>query len=186
MQYAFATAAIIGAAAASWAPQGGSWGPPAGGPPSNGTWGDSYTTEVVTAYETYCPYATEITTGGVTYTATEATTLTITNCPGGCTVTKPLSSSVPPPVSTTPASPVTPTPYSSSIIVTTTPVAPVSPPVYPTGNGTVPAPPATGTGAYTSASGTSGSPIEQTDNGAVRPGAVGVGLLAALGLVAAL
>ncbi|MCJ1285711.1 hypothetical protein MMC26_005052 [Xylographa opegraphella] len=45
-----------------------------------------YTTEVVTAYTTYCPAATSIVHGNQTYTATEATTLTITNCP--CTVTK--------------------------------------------------------------------------------------------------
>jgi hypothetical protein len=32
--------------------------------------GTVYTTEVVTAYVTYCPVATEITHGGVTYTAT--------------------------------------------------------------------------------------------------------------------
>lgn len=38
------------------------------------------------AYTTYCPEATQITHNGVTYTITEATTLTITNCP--CTVTK--------------------------------------------------------------------------------------------------
>lgn len=49
----------------------------------------SYTTEVVTALTTYCPYATTIENNGVTYTITEATTLTITNCP--CTVTKPVT-----------------------------------------------------------------------------------------------
>jgi len=48
----------------------------------------TYTTEVVTAYTTYCPAATEITHGGKTYTVTEATTLTITDCP--CTITKPV------------------------------------------------------------------------------------------------
>ncbi|KAF5019040.1 hypothetical protein F66182_8961 [Fusarium sp. NRRL 66182] len=48
----------------------------------------TYTTEVVTAYTTYCPAPTEITHGGKTYTVTEATTLTITDCP--CTVTKPV------------------------------------------------------------------------------------------------
>ncbi|KAL9023531.1 MAG: hypothetical protein Q9196_007146 [Gyalolechia fulgens] len=56
----------------------------------NGTEPIQYTTEIVTAYETYCPSATEITHGGVTYTVTEATTLTVTNCP--CTVTKPMTS----------------------------------------------------------------------------------------------
>lgn len=53
--------------------------------------GPVYTTEVVTAYTTYCPEATEITHGGVTYTVTEATTLTITDCP--CTIVKPVTTS---------------------------------------------------------------------------------------------
>ncbi|KAH8881602.1 hypothetical protein GQ53DRAFT_832287 [Thozetella sp. PMI_491] len=51
----------------------------------------TYTTEVVTAYTTYCPGPTEITHGGTTYTVTEATTLTITDCP--CTITKPVTTS---------------------------------------------------------------------------------------------
>jgi hypothetical protein len=50
----------------------------------------SYTTEIVTAYTTYCPVPTVITHNNVTYTVTEATTLTITNCP--CTITKPVVS----------------------------------------------------------------------------------------------
>jgi len=52
---------------------------------------DTYVTEVVTAYTTYCPEATQIVHGNVTYTVTSATTLTITNCP--CTITKPVISS---------------------------------------------------------------------------------------------
>jgi hypothetical protein len=48
----------------------------------------TYTTEVVTAVTTYCPGPTEISYGGTTYTVTEATTLTISDCP--CTVTKPI------------------------------------------------------------------------------------------------
>lgn len=52
----------------------------------------TYVTEVVTQLTTYCPAATQITHNGQTYTVTEATTLTITNCP--CTVTKPVYSSV--------------------------------------------------------------------------------------------
>ncbi|KAM5352481.1 hypothetical protein ACJ41O_005204 [Fusarium nematophilum] len=48
----------------------------------------TYTTEVVEVYTTYCPGPTEITHGGKTYTITEATTLTITDCP--CTITKPV------------------------------------------------------------------------------------------------
>ncbi|KAK1599819.1 uncharacterized protein LY79DRAFT_152397 [Colletotrichum navitas] len=44
-----------------------------------------YTTVVTTAYETYCPSPTTFVHQNVTYTATTATTLTITNCP--CTIT---------------------------------------------------------------------------------------------------
>ncbi|KAI6350636.1 hypothetical protein MCOR25_010524 [Pyricularia grisea] len=58
---------------------------------SNGT--QVYVTEVVTALTTFCPVATEITAGGKTYTITSATTLTITDCPTGCTVTKPVYTS---------------------------------------------------------------------------------------------
>jgi len=49
-----------------------------------------YTTEVVTAYTTYCPEATTFTHGDKTYTVTEATTLTITD--GPYTVSKPVVS----------------------------------------------------------------------------------------------
>ena len=49
----------------------------------------TYTTEVVTAVTTYCPEPTEITYGGTTYTVTEATTLTISDCP--CTIKKPVT-----------------------------------------------------------------------------------------------
>ncbi|MCJ1324984.1 hypothetical protein MMC10_001646 [Thelotrema lepadinum] len=51
----------------------------------------TYTTEVVTAFTTFCPGATTLTHLGSTYTVTSATTLTITNCP--CTITKPVHSS---------------------------------------------------------------------------------------------
>lgn len=54
---------------------------------SNATW----TTEVVTEYITYCPYATQITYGTNIYTVTEPTTLTISDCP--CTVSKPVYTS---------------------------------------------------------------------------------------------
>merc|ERR1712230_187808 len=57
---------------------------------------DVYVTDVVTAYTTYCPNPTKITHKGETYTVSEATTLTITNCPGGCTVTKPAGSATAP------------------------------------------------------------------------------------------
>ncbi|KAF1985805.1 hypothetical protein K402DRAFT_333974 [Aulographum hederae CBS 113979] len=51
-----------------------------------------YETKVLTEYTTFCPFATEVVHGDMTYTVTEATTLTITNCP--CTVTYPVSTSV--------------------------------------------------------------------------------------------
>lgn len=69
---AVAAATMAGLATASVAP----------GPKNNGT-APAYVTEVVTAYTTFCPEATEITHAGETYTVSEATTLTITNCPGG-------------------------------------------------------------------------------------------------------
>lgn len=59
-----------------------------GSGPGNGN-GVTVTTEVVTAYTTWCPGATEITHGSHTYTVTEATTLTITDCP--CTLTHTIS-----------------------------------------------------------------------------------------------
>ncbi|GAB7341102.1 hypothetical protein MBLNU457_7415t1 [Dothideomycetes sp. NU457] len=62
--------------------------------------GTVYVTDVVSQYTTYCPEATQVTHNGVTYTVTEATTLTITNCP--CTVTRALTSSTP---AATPAAP---------------------------------------------------------------------------------
>jgi hypothetical protein len=46
----------------------------------------AYTTITTTALTTYCPEPTKITHNGKTYTVTEATTLTITDCP--CTVTE--------------------------------------------------------------------------------------------------
>jgi len=111
--------------------------------------GPVYTTEVVTAYTTYCPEATEITHGGVTYTVTEATTLTITNCP--CTVTKPVSSAVVTSCTSTPV------PVYSSVAPVYSSVAPVysSAPAYsaPYVNASTPAyTPATsviGTGSHT-------------------------------------
>ena len=51
-----------------------------------------YTTDVVEHYETYCPEPTEVVYNQKTYTVTEATTLTIVDCP--CTVTRPVVTSV--------------------------------------------------------------------------------------------
>lgn len=48
----------------------------------------TYVTEVVTSLTTYCPEATVLTLNSKTYTITEATTLTITDCP--CTISKPV------------------------------------------------------------------------------------------------
>lgn len=58
--------------------------------------GISYTTEIVTEIVTYCPSPTTIVQNHKTYTVTEPTTLTITDCP--CTVTKPVVA--PPPMKT--------------------------------------------------------------------------------------
>lgn len=80
---------------------------------TNGTTTPVYTTEVVTEVVTYCPGPTTLTYGSSTYTVTEATTLTITDCP--CTIVKPVTtSSVVPP-----------------------PVVPTTAPVYPTANATL-------------------------------------------------
>jgi hypothetical protein len=49
----------------------------------------TYTTEVVTAITTFCPEPTTVEYGGTTYTITEATTLTISDCP--CTIKKPVT-----------------------------------------------------------------------------------------------
>ncbi|EEP76032.1 predicted protein [Uncinocarpus reesii 1704] len=92
--------------------------------------GASVITEVVTQYTTYCPGPTTITHGTNTYTVTEATTLTITDCP--CTVTRPIITSTVSECNDCPA------PSGTGVIP-----PPVEPPVYP--NGTAPAPPA-GTG----------------------------------------
>ncbi|KAI1380886.1 hypothetical protein F4677DRAFT_203071 [Hypoxylon crocopeplum] len=135
-------------------------------PASNAT---AYTTEVVTSYETYCPGPTQITYGTNTYTVTEATTLTITDCP--CTISKPIYTT------------------SSVSCVTCTPVAPVyptsapAPPVYP--NTTAP----TTTAAYPTggAPGTTTSATSIPTAGAGKAAALsGAGLAGLLGLAAAL
>lgn len=48
--------------------------------------GVTTTTEIVTAYTTYCPGATTFTQGSKTYTVTGPSTVTVTNCP--CTIVK--------------------------------------------------------------------------------------------------
>ncbi|KAK6503257.1 hypothetical protein TWF481_008286 [Arthrobotrys musiformis] len=102
-------------------------------PPSNET-AVSYTTTVVSSYVTYCPYATVITEGTQVYTVTEATTLTITNCPCTRTLTCSTTTSTSCPPTSTPVY-VPPTTYAPVPEPTPTYVAP---PVY---NTTVPVPP---------------------------------------------
>lgn len=129
----------------------------------------TYTTEIVTSYETYCPGPTTISYGTNTYTITEATTFTITDCP--CTVSKP----------------VYPT---SSAYPTETPVYPTEVPTtyYPTANGTI----------STSVAPTGGVTVTPTTYPTTAPttaptaiptaGAakVGAGLVGLVGVVAAL
>lgn len=101
----------------------------------------SYTTEVVDQYTTFCPGATQITHAEKTYTVTEATLLTITNCP--CTLTKPVtpvapatsvpvvSSAAPVVVSSAaPVKSVAPVVVASSAAPVVTSVAPVAPVVH--------------------------------------------------------
>jgi hypothetical protein len=123
-----------------------------------------YVTTVVSEYTTVCPGPTEIPVGpSSTITVTEATTLTVTDCP--CTVTYPAES--------TPA--YTPPAY--------TPVAPSSSPApyYPSGNASVPVYP-TGTTAPTTPAGTS-TPSPSEFPGAA--GKAGLSLLAVAGALAA-
>ncbi|KAK6950865.1 hypothetical protein Daesc_007393 [Daldinia eschscholtzii] len=146
--------------------------------PSNSTSATQYTTEVVTSYETYCPGPTQITYGTNTYTVTEPTTLTITDCP--CTISKPIytTSSVSCatcapapsyPVQTPPSYPTT-APAPPSYPNNTAPVNTPSQP-YPTGGAPAPSYPAT--------------PIPTA--GAGKAAAIsGAGLVGLLGLAAAL
>merc|ERR1712072_1012349 len=139
----------------------------------------------MTASTTYCPEPTKITHKGETYTVSEATTLTITNCPGGCTVTKPASSAV---VSSAPAVPETTAPVETAP-VETTPVAMPMPSAgapYPSANGTTTAPYGTGVPAGTGSSAT-GSSTAPAYTGAANQAylSASAGFLALFGLVAA-
>jgi len=89
----------------------------------------STTTTVVSSYVTYCPYPTTITENGYEYTVTEATTLTITNCPCTRTMTCSTTSTtscpptkVPEPTYVAPPSYVAPPPAYN----TTVPMPPVA------------------------------------------------------------
>ena len=201
---AVAAATMAGLASASVAPL---------DHPKNGT-APAYVTEVLTAYTTFCPEATKITHAGETYTVSEATTLTITNCPGGtcsahaqrqvlhtniqsgCTVVKPATSSVVSvcnDCSSTPTAPAIPATTSAEHETPAAPTSPVEPvhgsPVapiapYPSANGTTPI-------AAPAPSGT-GAPSESTTGATPFEGAAstltatGAGILAIFGLVAAL
>ncbi|RFU33816.1 hypothetical protein B7463_g2499, partial [Scytalidium lignicola] len=78
------------------------------------------TTETVTSYTTYCPAATTVVQNSQTYTVTEATTLTITNCP--CTVVSTVTTSGVPVTSVPAVNPTAP-PY-TSIPAASTPAGP--------------------------------------------------------------
>ncbi|KAK1750602.1 hypothetical protein QBC47DRAFT_119929 [Echria macrotheca] len=121
-------------------------------------WGNvTYTTEVVTAVTTFCPEATEIVHGDKTYTVSEATTLTITNCP--CTVTKPV------------------TVVSSVICHTCAPSAPPAKPTWPAKNETVAVP----TGGATP---TASKPPQVTAGAGKTAALSGAALAGVLGLAA--
>ena len=66
------------------------WGIPTGIPGEQPYWNNStesvWVTETVTAYKTYCPSATQFTKGTKTYTATQQTWVTVTDCPKKCTI----------------------------------------------------------------------------------------------------
>ncbi|KAI1199633.1 hypothetical protein F5X97DRAFT_113770 [Nemania serpens] len=124
----------------------------------------TYTTQVVTSYETYCPGPTQITYGTNTYSVTEATTLTITDCP--CTVSVPVyttssviystcsSSSSSAPAYPTFTVPVYPSSNYTAVYPTTTPAAvPTTGGVYPTTTPSVTAIPTAGAGKVAAFSG---------------------------------
>jgi len=125
----------------------------------------SYTTEVVTAFTTVCPEATQLSYNGQTYTVSESTTLTITNCP--CTISKPVY-------------------MTSSVVCSTCSAAPTSTPVfYNTTAPVVPASTPVGTVGVTTYPASTPTPSTPTVNGAGNAIAVsGAGLAGLLGLAA--
>ncbi|KAH9999764.1 hypothetical protein F4779DRAFT_622626 [Xylariaceae sp. FL0662B] len=142
----------------------------------------SFTTEIVTSYTTYCPGPTEITHGTKTYTVTEATTLTITDCP--CTISKPIYTTST--VICESSSEVCPPPATQAPPAPTAPTVPAPPPSYP--NATVPVPPTSvaPTGAVPTTPGYptgSESPIPTAGAGKVAA-LSGAGLAGLLGLAA--
>jgi len=113
-----------------------------------------YVTKTVSEYETFCPGPTVITTNSKTYTVTEATTLTITDCP--CTVTYPAE----------------PTDYPVETPVVPSGGAPIP---YPSKNGTAPVYP---TGAPVPSKSAPGSP--EFTGAAAQFGAAGLAVVGAL------
>ncbi|KAK8140782.1 hypothetical protein G3M48_001963 [Beauveria asiatica] len=124
-----------------------------------------WTTEVVTAYTIYCPAPTAVVVNNKTHTVTEATTLTITDCP--CTLTKPHTGTDVP-------TNVVPPPPGKSTEVPVNPGKPTGTPVNPTKP--------TGTGAVpTGPSSTATSPPQVGGAAAVVP--FGAAALAALAML---
>ncbi|ERF68226.1 hypothetical protein EPUS_08663 [Endocarpon pusillum Z07020] len=139
----------------------------------------TYTTQVVTAYTTYCPTPTKITHGIHTYTVTEATTLTISDCP--CTVSVPVYTSSVTSCTTcsysSDAKPVYPTSIpsvpSSSAVKPSSVIHPV-----PSSNGTVPSGPVSPPKTPVPSASTSYSPSSRV-NGTSPPIATYTGAAAA-------
>ncbi|KAF7900580.1 uncharacterized protein EAF01_007882 [Botrytis porri] len=88
-----------------------------------------YTTEIVTALTTYCPEATKFEQNGIMYTVTDASTLTITDCP--CTQTRAL-----PGIALTPA--ILPQSPLATISLTTASLAALTTPSSPPAAGILP------------------------------------------------
>ncbi|RFU33480.1 hypothetical protein B7463_g2842, partial [Scytalidium lignicola] len=100
--------------------------------------GTVYTTITTDYYTTVCPSPTTFVAGNQTYTVTESTTLTITNCP--CTISKPVSTPVAPPStfygnSTIPAPPPASTIASTGLVPPPTTPTTGAPSSSPTGPG---------------------------------------------------
>ncbi|KAH8888897.1 hypothetical protein GQ53DRAFT_826094 [Thozetella sp. PMI_491] len=147
------------------------------------------TTEVVTAYTTYCPSPTTWAYKNHTYTVTKPTTITITNCP--CT----LSVYTPPPYTTTIPCNTTSKPYGNVTYPPTTSIVTPPPTTYlpvttpPVNTPPVNTPPVNTPPASTSKSSSSSKPATATSpfvtanvGAQVAPG---VGAVALLGAMAA-
>ncbi|KAI1108999.1 hypothetical protein F5Y14DRAFT_47146 [Nemania sp. NC0429] len=134
----------------------------------------TYTTSVVSSYETYCPGPTQITYGTNTYSVTEATTLTITDCP--CTVSVPVYTTSSVIYSTCSSSSSSSAPAYPTFTVPVYPSSNNTAPTYPT---TTPAVPTTG-GVYPTATPTA-IPTAGAGKVATLSGAAFAGLM---GLVA--